>query len=1417
MGLITWIKDKYNNHKFQKATQVLSDGKIDQAVEIFKEILDSHPDAPFSLLSIYHSIILKGNRNSVSDVVSLYENHKFLKDKCIDFAKQLESTNQAYLHIDYCQALYSKGISELLNSFVNSATDLVVNTNYISNLESLTKNTYLLQSLSDSILTNAQKRHILEKNLVESERLCLLIKPYLSSKTFYEFYSEVRFNLIIQKNITEESVKQIDTLFQEIKTVYRLSDATLRAFIDKSSILAKDSFEKQDYVAALLVSKRIVKDNLNAREIYADSALKLYISSNSKAYLIESDILYKCLGNTDSILINSLEPFVPYAKHREKYISVATSELSRLVTTGEEKQAENLLDKVWSLTPDKSIIIAILSNGSKRSRTHFTTLIVNDCKKFLPNNSYIDTYVKELSKLDDSEFIITTLETLLNKGGSIRKSIISAYESQIIRFANNQKEKSRKRIETIERGLTNIQTDRLYTANASNLNDYIYSGRYDSEFAIKVAASLIGYNDLAEPLAAKILVDESKKSKDDITCEQKLREALSVNNTHNKLFNKTAYNAVLTEIREQIIHLAKELYVSQQSRAVELLYLLRDNSLSWFDTYAALYLDSIQNEENSEEIASKVFVIIKEGDGISSSYNDALWTKYVSAKSSIICKKTIDEAIADLTVLLSEVNSLCNSDNKESLTKEISSCLSKKLLSRAKKHEKNHAYDKAIGDYTSILNISRNFFDIRVRISICKLKDNKSLSSKEAEEINNLLSINKDKKYQQDLAFRWCIYLISNNLSEKAEEINKRILGTDNEIAQLCQEERIKIQQSILDGLNDQIHKLNNSELTPEEAIAFGLSLSKTLSDINLIVQVSTQKSNILKESIRLYAIEMFYIQGNYIQSLNGLKVHDSTYLSDPIALRNIAIMCLNAAEDGLLTENNYKELLAIWATTIYQQKIFVDSLNYTSWDDSYTFTLESALGQLGDTDELPDNINYDTPSDNSVISILEVQKTLLSRMEAAIQNNVEYQQFLSSQLEAMDKLAEQNLDESCVLVAPYMLSISNTYNSNVTKALTIEANGHYGNWEAILEIGSIYGLNNGDFKKYSSALDSLNSAIASIEKKQKIKSSFTKTRILQIKEFENLMANLTSTVMTAMNNDIAQDIEYSQLYSDYGVVIKIIGDDTLSFTFSNYINQQIVKTLNDKNQTLAQGTPLLFNIYDFCKCNPHLRRNLENIIEALIHNYITDGDEENITVLNNILSSTREFDSQVVKALKGGDGVPEEMMTLLFSSNEQRFNVLKTKIGNKSAAIQNQFNATSAKMKTIKIQIEMSQIVDQVNNNTLDKWDALQKVYNIYKNNKDNASVCKNLSTLIPMCVMEYIIPDKYGKSKVEAVLNSLKSNMSSTFRSNNSEISEAYSMIWNQLPYNARSAIQNNPWSLNEQGEALKKGLDYLKDLGR
>ena len=217
------------------------------------------------------------------------------------------------------------------------------------------------------------------------------------------------------------------------------------------------------------------------------------------------------------------------------------------------------------------------------------------------------------------------------------------------------------------------------------------------------------------------------------------------------------------------------------------------------------------------------------------------------------------------------------------------------------------------------------------------------------------------------MAFRWCLYLISEGNMEEVERININILNSDSEISQICQDMKIASCLEKLNILNKQILKLNNSELLPEEAVAFGQNLSEKIGEIELVTKVSAQNANAIKESIRLYAIEEFYNRGDALKSLNGLKVQDSIYLSNPIALRNMAIMSLVAAENGQLSNSNYKELLAMWATAIYQQSIFVKSLDFTSWDDQYTFSLNSALGCLGmmSDEELPDNVNYDTNFDD--------------------------------------------------------------------------------------------------------------------------------------------------------------------------------------------------------------------------------------------------------------------------------------------------------------------------------------------------------------------------------------------------------------------------------------------------------------------
>lgn len=1410
MNLISWIKNQYYNYKFQEAKKSLSEGNNEKAVKILKEILEHHPEAPSTLLSIYQTDLLKG-KNKIANITTLYKRHQSLKRDCINFANKLKrNNNELRLYINYCQALYNNGIHELATPFVSAATKLTLDDNHVNNLQSFTTDSSLLHLLSVSILAEAQKVYAQSKNLDKSERLCLLILPYLASKDCRELYTNIRFDKITLTPLSETSIKQLDALIRDIKTVYQLSEDFFQTLTDKCLKLAKDSLAQKNYIASLLISQRITERYVDARKIYVDSALELYTSHNQKAHLlIEPETLYKCLGTENSQLIHSLEPFIPYAEHRLKYISTVTSELARLATSGECTKEEILFNKAWSLVPENTLIKIVLSSGSDSNRIHFASLITNDDKKFLFDESNLKSFINELSKFKNSEFIITTLEALLNKG----KKVICDYEIQILKSAKAAKSKSRKRIEIIERGLAKIQTNNLYEAEAKYLSDYIESGDYDISFATNASSSLIGHSDLAEILIAKILINEAEKSDNPANREKYLVMALSIHKSHNQLFNNKAYEPLLTKINLQIIHLATELYETKPTQAIKLLYLLRDNNLSWFDAYARLYLESIQNKTESEDIAAKIFDIIKEGTNITSSLNEQLWSKYISTKCTIIAPENDNDAISKLKKLRSEVDSQCHSSNKEELKELISNILSRRILSRAKKFEREKEYNKAIDDYNSSSNILKKHPNTIARIFICKLKDGQSFSEVEKEEIDILLSVNNQKKYQQDLAYRWCIHLISEGQLEKAEEINERILRTDKEISKICQEERIKKQEHILDELNKQICKLNKSELTPEEAIVLGQTLSQKLNDTKLIVKISTQKSNILKETIRSYAIEEYYKQGNYIQCINGLKIHDSTYLSNPTALRNIAIMSINAAEEGLLTESNYRELLAIWVTAIYQQRIFVDSLNHTSWDNLYTFTLESALGHLNYDKELPDNVNYKTPS-NNVISILEIQKNLLARMETAIQDNFEYHQFFSSQIDAINKLSEQDIDECCEIVAPYMLEISSTYKKNISNALETEAEKHYSNWEAILEIGHLYGLNNGDFKKYATALKILNNAISFIENKKNINNILSEENISLVNKFERIRSNLISAVTTALNNDISQNTEYHKLYSEYGTAVRAIRDDTLTFTFSNYINQQVVKALNDKSQTLAQGATILMETYSFCKCNPHLKRNIENIIEALIHNYISDGDENNLVALSNILT-TREFDSIVIKSLKGDEDTPEEMIILFLYSNENRFNILKKKIEKKSLEIQKQFNNISIKIKEIKIKVEISQTIDQVNNNKLTKCDALQKIYNLYKDNKNNDFICKNLAQLIPICVMEYIISDTYGKAKVETVLDSLKSNMSPTFRLHNSEIGKAYTLIWNQLPHNARSAIQNNPASLNDKGKALKKGLEYLNNL--
>lgn len=210
MGIISWIKDKYYDISFQKAKTLIAEGDTDEAIRVLESILEKHPNAPQTLLEVYHSIILRGNKSYVSQVARLYGMHEELKDDCLNFVKHSKILNTS-LYIYYCQSLYCKGASEFQSYFLNASVEYVETFIQLNSLSSLSANTVLLTALSSALFVKAELYYE-QKSLEKSKRLCVLIAPYLFNPQFFELYVKVRFDIIIGKEVTKESLFELDTV-----------------------------------------------------------------------------------------------------------------------------------------------------------------------------------------------------------------------------------------------------------------------------------------------------------------------------------------------------------------------------------------------------------------------------------------------------------------------------------------------------------------------------------------------------------------------------------------------------------------------------------------------------------------------------------------------------------------------------------------------------------------------------------------------------------------------------------------------------------------------------------------------------------------------------------------------------------------------------------------------------------------------------------------------------------------------------------------------------------------------------------------------------------------------------------------------------------------------------------------------------
>ncbi len=1406
MGLISWFKDKYYNSQYNKAVSLYHNGQNEEAIQILQKIRDIHLSAPIQLLEIYHSHIKIGNTDFIRKVTGLFQKYPNLRDSCINFCKKVGEQNKK-IAIDYSLALYKVGLDEMFNIFINNARDYVLQSKSPISIGTLTIDPDLINKLAETLYTDLKNKYE-AKEYEDAKILSESIKNYYKSNDeFLKLYYYIQWECFAKQTITNSNIAELDELLKNIQKsmpVEYISDIE-----GKINQLSKLSCSSKDYVAALLLSYRIREKSADAQDIYKCSAyFILKFKKETDSALIDKPSLYKMFGE-EMTFINEVERFVSLdSEFEEKYLSAVVIQLQKYAKDNNSTEALPLMVRACNVKFKPSFFESTINKGTEKFSETIVTNIISDYSKILTPQASLSSFVDNLLGLSDKRFVLSTLENMLKAGYDIKKQ----YTDYNISCLNRKGLKPQ--LEILTHALRWVENETLLNAKYKACEAYIKTEPLGDDFIVSQCNDLVDKHPGAQILLTDIFIHIASEKKLSIEERDKaIRSALSFKSTHSTLFHLNEYEKQLPIIDKTANQIARQ-WFSQKSleRAVSLLHYLRDNNLEWYETYVDIYTSISYNSEKDEMTTLKS--IADEGLDIGSVSLKKLWERLLSLIKSVYKSDTEKHKLVVYTEMLDSLSACKTFDGKDTLIDVVVDIINQIHFNLGVAFEKTKDYENAVLEYKLITDSFGQKVSSIGRMMICELKEGKCLPKDEVEEMKRVLFSLLSENIRKELAFRLCLFFAQKGDIEDVCSINNQYLN-DSEMEAFCCDQIIKKQEEELKELNEQISLLSQGQLSANDAILLGQNLSGKLKNISSIVTLSKQEEDNLKESIRLYAIEQFYYEGNYINCQAGLKVQDSTYLSDPINLRNIAVMCLYAAENSQLTDSVYKEFLALWATAIYQQEIFIKSLDYTSWDDPYTFTLNNALGVLQDNSNLPENVGYADETEENVVSIREVQKALISRMDVALDAYPEYQKFFNEQIKAMEMLSHVRLDQPCVIVAPYLLRLSSQYKQAITNSLEIEERAHYDNWEEVLHIGNLYDITIGNFEKYQIACQHLEYAKDSLLSQKNRMVAFDNSRIETIKDFNNLFSSLVASVTSALNMSIAQKLNYKEVLKDFYPLCRSLQDNSLSFAFSNYINQEAVSALNGENISLCECAYDLFKVYKIFTGNPRLNTNLKNVVSLLVNDYLTNNNINSLNALDNILNSTRDFDQSVTLVLSGDANTPEEWVVLaLILPNENTFMGLSNMIAGKSDVLRTQFERTKAKLREAKINVQLSEIVKGVNNGTLSKCNALNQVYNLYKSNKDNKNICSNLANLIPMCVMEYIAGNKWGAQSVRKVLDSLKKDKSQTFMRNNSVIRDTYNSFWNQLSIENRSALLYGT-NLTAQGIALKEAFNYLEAL--
>lgn len=1164
-----------------------------------------------------------------------------------------------------------------------------------------------------------------------------------------------------EKRFTEGEYKDCVELLSALNSSPMYSKESIELCAEsKINLILKDIKASKVTSKALAVNLysfktewNICKENIRVRSTVIEfckqlESAKRYFAANSLlGIILDNNSDRQCLNNAVQIVKgNDVESDISILK------SVVTSYGKRIVLRSGQSadDAVALFYDCWKVSSDCRIAMDILKSANEEIlRNALVSHVLTNHSSYLANSVFFDEFTKWLHDSFSDKESVRLLEHVRKLGYNVEKHYVDKIHSLISGLTCDEKLPHLNHAQELFPKSSTILSDKLSCAKW-------YLGNNENDKAISTSDSILKDCTEASLIKAHALCNKANIEEDADHKASLLIQAESSLSGYKGI----EANTVRACIDEAYIKAAENYYLNQN---VDCAYdILRRLAKKGVEKAAFAFVSHRLNElrtlTSPAEKQTYSSTVIKEvsqfGIDCISQYADfqSLWGENITATITLSQTLENEDAIKSLQTLLSSIDSAWNMGV---VTKGYKNTIVKELISRkyllAKDLEGANKLDAAADTYKDINSIEdkRTPTLSALRFIICKLKSqNRSEIFDHKEQICSIIrnSATAFKAEKNEIAYRLALTLLLSGEDEKALNVISEFLPSEEHLKTVCEQGKIIKAQAKLEEFNAKLEAVKNKTLSSNDAIYFINHMLEYANTIKPILNISQPELVKYRRKIKNYAIFKLFEEGKFNVALEKMIKEHPNYLDDYIALRNIAIVCLNIAEAHQLSSNNYKEVISIWLTAIYQERLFIKSLDYTSWDDKYSFSLYEAYGHFNENSigNIPDNVNFFDTDNNNVVPIKDVQRALF-----VISDNQHYHEFYTFQKDAMDAFIDLNLDKKCRLVAPYLAHKDKNVFENLSEALEHDRQQNYDNWEEVLSVGGLYQMPQPIYSDYNNAkkyFDVCIDAVANMNITQ-AKQAFSSDKINLIRRFGKLASALISHCNSKVSSLNPKDKGgFQSIYSFYLNVCDALKDNTLSYIFSNHVMQYVVEEVNSNTMNKAAASDIILSIFQLDKNNTRVKENLQILFKMLIR----EDNSASTQAVSNILTKLKTNDASLYRTL----------------NNEY---------------------------EDAKINKELNSIVDKVNNKKMTESTALDKIYSLYVAHTNDDRICENLAQLCNICIMKYIVNREYDSysSSVKGILDNILNNRSTAFKKRSVIFQKSYNEIWNQLPANARMVI--------------------------